>query len=249
MADEGRSDLVSTTDCLEAVSVLKAWKNFFFFMILACLVVLQVSFWVVDSNLVEPNSVPAQQKQDGSGFATTAQAGLINLAATLELGAGVNMPAPEAADVNVPAKRRGIEINQVLRFEHIAWVIRVFNFVLILSLLMYCLSILFAVKVSLVGRLGGINHILRAFFLSLVILVLALPWQNVFGSVVTGWIFTPLQILASKANADKDHTVIMLALYYLRFAGLWVLILGLAILAQLRTNRWSKATMRRLGVL
>ena len=249
MADEGRSDLVSTTDCLEAVSVLKAWKNFFFVMILICLVVLQVSFWIVDANLVEPNSVPAEQKQDGAGFATTAEAGLINLAATVEKAGDANAPAPAAADVNAPAKKRGIEINEVLHFEHIAWVIRVFNFVLILSLLMYCLSILFAVKVSLVGRLGGINHTMRAFFLSLVILVLAMPWQNVFGSVVTGWVFTPSQLVALKAKVDQNHTVIMLALYYLRFAGLWAIILGLAILAQLRTNRWSKATMRRLGVL
>ena len=60
---------------------------------------------------------------------------------------------------------------------------------------MYCLSLLFSLKVSLMGRLGGINHISRAFFLSLAMFVLVLPWQKFFSGVVAGVIFTPDELL------------------------------------------------------
>ena len=250
MADEGRADLVSTTDCLEAVSVLKGWKNFFFVIILICLVLLQVSFWVVDTNMVEPNSVPKVEKTTPIKTAEAVAPAVITLAAVVESNA-VEEPN-SAVDPNAAAKAksggRSIIIPQI-KFEHVAWFVRVCNFVLLVTTVMYCLTVLFCVKVSLVGRLGGINHIMRAFFLSLVVLVLLLPWQRYFGDVVTGWMFTPGGIIASKNRVDQDHSVLNIALYYVRYAGLWVVLTAFVVMAQMRTVRWAKATMRRLGVL
>jgi hypothetical protein len=107
---------------------------------------------------------------------------------------------------------------------------------------------LFSLKVSLLGRLGGINQISRAFFLSLVFVVLLLPWQRFFGGVVMGAMYTPGELLC-RCTAAKDCGIFGTTLYYLRFTGYWLLVLLLLIFSQLRSGRWSKAILRRLEVI
>jgi hypothetical protein len=97
------------------------------------------------------------------------------------------------------------------------------------------------------GRLGGINHITRGFFLSLLMVVLLLPWQEVFGSVVTGAVFTPSEL--AKWYAAKTENLLDIILYYVRFSGYGVLMLLLVILSQIRSIRWAKAILRRLEII
>ena len=106
---------------------------------------------------------------------------------------------------------------------------------------------LFSLKVSMLGRLGGINHITRAFFLSLLALVLLLPWHQVFGSVALGAIFTPDEMV--EWFSGKTDDMFDIVIYYLRFCGFWLLILLLIILAQLRSSRWAGAILRRLEII
>ena len=132
--------------------------------------------------------------------------------------------------------------------EQFAWALRLVNAVLVLTASLYCLTLLFGLKVSMHGRLGGINHISRAFFLSLLMLVLLLPWQRVFGGVVTGAIFTPAELI-NWHDADKTKDVFNTVLYYLRFSGYGALIFLLLILSQYRSLRWAKAILRRLEII
>ncbi len=132
--------------------------------------------------------------------------------------------------------------------EQFAWALRLVNAVLVLTASLYCLTLLFGLKVSMHGRLGGINHISRAFFLSLLMLVLLLPWQKVFGSVVTGAIYTPAELIKWHA-ADKTEDVFNTVLYYLRFSGYGALVFLLLILSQYRSLRWAKAILRRLEII
>ncbi|MBN2314428.1 MAG: hypothetical protein JXM79_10895 [Sedimentisphaerales bacterium] len=132
-------------------------------------------------------------------------------------------------------------------FEQLACLIRFVNALLILSATLYCLTLLFGLKVSMHGRLGGINHISRAFFLSLILLVLLLPWQMVFGSFVAGAIFSPEELV--QWCSKETENVLDLILYYLRFCGFGVLIFLLLILAQIRSVRWAKAILRRLEII
>jgi hypothetical protein len=106
---------------------------------------------------------------------------------------------------------------------------------------------LFGLKVSLIGRLGGINHVCRAFFLSLVMVVLLLPWQRVFGCIVVGAIYSPCELV--KACAAETRGMFCIVLHYLRFSGYWLLIVLLLILSQVRSCRWTKAILRRLEVI
>lgn len=134
-----------------------------------------------------------------------------------------------------------------ITFEQLIWMIRLLNAVLVLTATLYCLTLLFGLKVSMHGRLGGINQISRAFFLSLIMLVLLLPWQRIFGGVVTGAIYTPDELV--ECYSGKTNDILDIILYYLRFSGYSVLILLLLVLSQLRSLRWAKAILRRLEII
>jgi hypothetical protein len=258
--DQRRNELLGTTDCLEAVNVFKSWKNFLLIVAVICLVLLQICFWLVDADVIR--SEDANAPQPTAAVVTSAP-----VAAIVELAAKVEVEVPQDVVAKAAAQAKGgesadlaaepnqtaqgkLELGKVLhiKFEHIAWVIRVCNYLLIFAAVMYCLTLLFCLKISLIGRLGGLNHISRAFLLSLVVLVLTLPWQKFFGGIAAGLIYTPTELI--NAHADiQGGKVINIALYYLRFSGLWVIVLAVLIFSQVRSIRWAKATLRRLGVM
>jgi len=266
-----KDNLVETTDCLEAVGVLRGWKNFLFVIVVFSLILLQVSFWLVNSGYIK-----AGGKTEAAGMTskplrqppveTPPPAVTPPPAKDLAVPLGQNQPkqpveksvafgetAGEQPTVpNQPGETAAQERQPAgtlfgIKFEHLAWLIRFVNFVLILAAVLYCLTMLFILKVSLLGRLGGINHICRAFFLSLVMVVLLLPWQLLFGGVVAGAIYTPEGLINScTAMTGGIFTTI---LFYLRFTGYWVLVMLLLIFSQIRSGRWTKATLRRLEVI
>ncbi len=345
--NQGGNDLLDTTDCLEAVGVFKGWKNFLFLIILLCLVLLQVTFHLVDRGFIdigdqvygEEPAVEAQTElpDEGPSDIVAPESTSIDSEESSAMGEHVgeivvepdeaaepNEPSEDAEQIepNEPAQpdeaveadelvepnepekldefaetdefaepNEAVEVveqpepaepneltesSSALRriepenqptvarmqyagqwipkdflskatFEQLALLIRLVNAVLLLTATLYCLTILFSLKVSMTGRLGGINHISRAFFLSLLMLVLLLPWQKVFGSVVTGAMFTPEELV--KAYSGKTDDILDKVLYYLRFSGYGVLILLLLILSQLRSLRWAKAILRRLEII
>jgi hypothetical protein len=266
----GSKDLLDTTDCLEAVGVFKGWKNFFFIIMVLCLLLQQASFWAVDRGCIAISGEPgaalepkAPQTDKPTGPAT----------------AEPDLPEPKPLEANKPDQTTGqgqndpseAEPNDVsgfsafdsrvqhavtwpsgnflsgISFEQLAYLIRFLNAVLILTATLYCLTMLFGLKVSMHGRLGGINHISRAFFLSLILLVLLLPWQTVFGNMVTGAIFSPGELAQWCSKGAED--IFDLVLYYLRFTGFGALIFLLLIFSQIRSIRWAKAILRRLEII
>lgn len=284
----GPNDLLDTTDCLEAVGVFKGWKNFFFIIIVLCLVLLQVCFWLVDRGCIQisPSAEAATQETPSAEPAAEPVAAPeievlqipVERAPTIAEPEETEPVAPEtspaepepvgepeapAVEPNEPAEpnltSRATELQRAITWpssdflsgitsEQLAWVIRLVNAVLVLTASLYCLTLMFSLKVSMHGRLGGINHVSRAFFLSLLMLVLLLPWQMVFGSIVTGAVYSPAELMtwcAAETSEDIFHTV----LYYLRFSGYGALILLLLLLSQFRSMRWAKAILRRLEII
>jgi hypothetical protein len=108
--------------------------------------------------------------------------------------------------------------------------------------MLYCLIMYFGMGVSFKGELGGLGHIGGALFMSLIIFILLVPWQNFFGAVAIGATFTPGE-LARWCTKDINGTFGMI-LFYLRFSGYWALILLLLLLAQLRSFRWARVILR-----
>ncbi|UCF43327.1 MAG: cell envelope integrity protein TolA [Planctomycetota bacterium] len=247
---EKPSNLLDTTDCLEAVGVFRGWKNFLFIIIIVCLVLLQISFWLVNLGYVkveegkEEVSTAAVKEAEQIEPAGEAK-GEIEKAAK-QVAGEANEPA-EAAPQQAERQERAPDFS-IITFGRLAGLIRFFDFVLILAAALYCLTMLFGLKVSLLGRLGGINHISRAFFLSLLGLVLLLPWQRFFAGVVAGAIYTPGELLRWY-TIETTGGIFGIIVYYLRFSGYWLIVLLFVIFAQIRSVRWAKAILRRLEVI
>lgn len=136
----------------------------------------------------------------------------------------------------------------MIKCSYAVGLIKAGNFIVILAGMLYVLMLLMTIKISLAGRLGGINHISRAFFLSLFGFVILLPWQVLFPNVIVGAIYTPKELLCPGA-LSPDGDLASEIFYYLRFSGLWLIVVLLFLGAQIRSIRWSKATLRRLGII
>lgn len=231
----GPSSLLDTTDCLEAIGVFRGWKNFFFIIVVLCLLLLQASFWLVNTDYIPAKGYPCNEAVAvGGGLSEDVQD-------VGEAAKKVAAEQSESAEAEMENPLFGIT------FKHLAMGIRVANAILVLAGLLYCLTILLSLKVSLVGRLGGMNHISRAFFLSLVMLILLPPWQRIFGGVVLGAIYSPCELV--NWSSAETPGIFDIILYYLRFSGYWLLILLLLIFSQLRSGRWTKSILRRLEVI
>jgi hypothetical protein len=219
------TDMVDITDCFEAVSVFRVWRNVFFATVLICLVLLQGAFWAVDIGWVTPPAAAAA----GAG----SEEGRVAVA-------GSEQPDPGAAVPTAQTQNRflGITFNHVLRWVQVA------NGVLLLGALLYWLTQLFTLLISIVGRLGGMNHICRAFFLSLVVLVLVIPWQYAGHSILVGATFSAQDLAHGFATRASGRI-----LYYLRFSAYPVAVLAVLVLAHLRSVRWAKAILRRLEII
>ena len=229
-----QSHMIETTDCLEAVGVFRGWKNFFFLMVAICLVLAQASFWLVDLKFV---GVPTGSEAAGVGIepATSATRAV----------ADANTPAGAPAGTAGAEPRKGLL--KKLTFGHLARTIDLVDGILIVTAALYCMAMFFSLMVSLIGRLGGINHISRAFFLSLIMVVLVVPWQKLLDSSVIGVVYTPADLIAWFSS--KSDSTLKMVLYYLRFAGYWLVVMLLLIMSQTRSARWTKSILRRLEII
>jgi hypothetical protein len=232
--------LVDTTDCLEAVGVFRSWKNFLFVIALVCLLLLQAMFWFANAGYIA--------KADNPGHAADPvvvdESQQIEQAAK-EVTAEVPAPPEPAAAEPAPSKAGP---RFTIDYQSAALLIRFLDFVLIIAAALYCLTLLGCLALSLLGRLGGMNHISRAFFLSLLFAVLLLPWHRFFGSAAVGAIYTAKELLPAVTEAGPE-TAFDSLLYYLRFVVYWLIVVLILMAAQVRSIRWSKAILRRLEVI
>ena len=242
---ERSSNLIDTTDSLESMGVFREWKNFLFVIVLICLILLQTSFWLVNTCLVKTGQeLEVEKLAIAAVEKAQSQSQAIEKAAQKAV-VDTGQPAKAVADKPKPKK---FTLPFTITFQQISLLITFLNFIAILSATLYCLTLLFALKVSMLGRLGGINHICRAFFISLVFVVLLLPWQRLFAGIVVGSIFTPAELSSSHSVLDRLD-IVEETLYYVRFTGYWAIEVLLLICAQVRSIKWSKATLRRLEII
>jgi hypothetical protein len=229
--------MVETTDCLEAVGVFRGWKNLFFLIVLICLLLTQVAFWLVDLEWVE---------RDAPGEPPTAVAAPAGPSIAAQDANGPD--GAESAEPSLDARLRfPANLLDNLNIGHLARTVELVNGVLIVAVALYGMAMFFCLIVSLVGRLGGIRHISRAFFLSIILLVLVIPWQTLLGSRVPGVTYTFPELMNWMAN--KDESLLNTILYYLRFSGYWLIYLLVLLLSQFRSARWTKSILRRLEII
>lgn len=122
------------------------------------------------------------------------------------------------------------------------WALPVTKFVALAACLMLMLTVMFAVKLSLMERTGGTAGFLSAFYWSMFLLIVLIPWQQVFGfSVVCGALFNLGELVAgwNKAHASEAGFFDKV-LYFGRFCGYPVLALLLWISVQMKFRRGYK---------
>lgn len=252
--------LLEATDYLEAVGTLKAMKNLFFFIILIVLLATQSCFWLTKLNCI---------KLDRDAVDTGVQSycplkEVVGLAVQTEEvkveKSEVSEKIEQAAKIVTGTEAVGADANSAvatketkpfrlkLKSWHVGLFIRICNFVLILSAFIYFLALLISLKISLIGRLGGINHITRAVFISIFAIAFLFPWQVLFNGVAAGAIYTPDELFNCLSRCSGT-SVVQKTCMYLRFSGLWILTVLLFLFAQIRTVRWARTMLRRLGII
>ncbi len=221
------SSVFETNDSLEAVSVFRTWKNVFFGVLVVCLLLTQVAFWLINLKIV---TAPAVSPTVVGG------------------PAAVTTPNPAGETAPADTGRGGFfqRLFAGLNYERVARTVELVNGILLVAAVLSAASIFFALMVSLVGRLGGLNHISRAFILSLIAAVLLIPWQ-LLGLNVLGVTWTPDELARWLPNKGTSLTDTII--FYLRFTGYWAAILLLVLLSQARSTLWSKSILRRLEII
>jgi hypothetical protein len=209
------------TDCLKAACVFRRWKNLLFMVMLLSLLLNQASFWLVSTGRIEITEN------------TNPEVSVAPAADSIQTGPA-DAPAVESRNLMI----FGFDVT----FEHLILVVRITNIILVLTSVLYALIMYFGLGISFKGRLGGLGHICGALYLSLIIIVLLLPWQKFFGAVAMGATFTPSELVSWCTTDISD--LFGMVLFYLRFTGYWALVLLLLLMAQFRSFRWARAIVR-----
>ena len=235
-----QSDWIDATDSLEAVEAIKGWKNFIFTIAIIAIILVQIIFWLTNTGII----FTAENQP-----APTAALGTPTMPASIEGSNVLTKPEP-----NQPAleKHRNLQsmisLLREVKSTTMSNILKIINTILILSVIIYCMILLASVQIAVAGRLGGINHICRGFFISLILVVILLPWQKIFPGYLVGYAFSS-QELMNAHNFVKTGDALDQFVYYARYCLLWLLEFILLLSAQLRSIRWSKAILRRLEVI
>lgn len=242
-----QKNLIDTTDSLEAISVFRGWKNFMFVIVVICMLILQACFWMADLGGGKTAAVVQESVQQPATADVNSVTGIPD-----DIVKTAEEVITASSDANQPiikkAAKKKLDINIDIDINQLTWIVRVVDFVLIPAAILYCLTMLFCLKISMIGRLGGINHISRAFFLSLVCMVLMLPWQEIFGNTMFGSIYSPGELMQWCQN-KVDSSVIYRVLGYIRFCGYWVIVMIILFFSQKRSCRWTRTILRRLEIM
>ncbi len=220
-------DMVDVTDSLEAASVFRAWKNLFVLILIVCMLLIQGIFWITDLGLLA----------DAQANVTRADITQAPPSETSEL-------QPDSAEAPAPGLSQAMDgITPV----HLERTLGLANGVAFVTAVLYCLTLMFSMMITIVSRLGGIRHISRAFYLSMLVLIFFIPWYAVFEGSALGVLFK-LQDVAESMAAKREGLYATI-LYYGRFCGYWGVTLLMILISQARLRRWIRAMRRRLEII
>ncbi len=197
----------------------------------------------------EVEKVAVQVEQDKQSTQVAPEEDLIILEKETDM-IPAEMAAEEAVVDPETAKDSELDVAALFRIScrFAKGLVVVCNFFVLTGAILYSLTLLMCLKISLTGRLGGINHIARAFFISLFLMVILIPWQRLLPGVLVGTVWLPGELLCG-GWAKIQSSAFWKVLFYLRFVGLWVLAMWLLLWTQIRSGKWARATLRRLGVV
>ena len=239
-------------DALEAFNSFNGARNLLFWLFLLIpLLVAQAGFWTVQSGRLDQVLIVAD---DEASAVETAE--IVEQPEATEKPEAVEdkiSAADDAADdkdektENMTPEEPSLKSNMSESLEKlIQGSIKTSNYILTFVAVIYCLVLLIGMKLSLVGQLGGLADTSKAFFLSLIVMVLILPWQHTISSEIHGTLFTYKELTNSYLSLVNSDDPKQYALYYGRFVGLWGLTMLLLVAAQWRSHQAVRKIRRRL---
>lgn len=257
---------IDRNDNWESFRVFLRMRTVFFLFTLLALLAVAAAFWVVDVGLVK-----GSQGTGGFICQTSAPLEMCQVRLTGETAAAVPMdsntppptadiapagePQPESA-ASVADTEKGYikikphgcplpELSEQRRAQWLEMLVRIAikagNFVAIFGVVMYSLTLLGGLAVALAGRMGHTADLSRAFFLSLLAVVLIVPWQPLVALYIPGVLFNYEELLNGHPQGED---VLCLLCYYTRFVGLWAVSFLILIAAQWRSFQAAKALRR-----
>jgi len=123
-----------------------------------------------------------------------------------------------AAEAHAPAKKtpptKAEKWHDVLR-----WSLPAAKFLAMVCGMLLALTLLFAVGLSLIGKLGGMAGMISGFFWSLILFVMVVPWQQVLvkSDLACGALYSLGDLLAARQTWATDPHWRAQTLYYGRF--------------------------------
>lgn len=228
-------------DIAEAYRTFRRARLILFCFLMIGLIVVQSLFWIVESGGIDAllnsgKAVFVNERSNGESMIFTQydRERLIDNGGTFTL-------FREVAEEPDKGLKSAEAINTFIREG-----LPVTNYVLFLSAILYCLMLFVAVHLTLVGRMGGVTAAGKAFFLSLVALILLMPWQLIVG-IFPGTLYTYSELI----ERYQEHQGASLGdwdsiCYYFRFSGLWLITMVFLILAQLKSSKSKKQIQERL---
>jgi len=156
-------------------------------------------------------------------------------------------PAATSQEIREQAEAHAVAAGRATQWQVILkWVFPATKFLAFASCVLAVLTVMFAVKLSLLGRLGGIAGFMSAFLWSLILLAAVTPWQQILNSALacgalynlkelTTW---ARQVKASWGAANGDLLDWML--YYARFIAYPVITLLIWLLVMVKFARGYK---------
>ena len=263
-----RNDIRGMSDMLETAMVLRSAKNLFFTATFLSLLVLGAIFAFSRFGIISfpwdysPENVACSKQRASS----KSDCPLPSLAATLDTeqtaaAEDIRLQAEQAVatieltepvvDADILAEEPSeaiaeddfIETVQPARWQ-LSWfvasaLIRLANAVVVISLTLYSLTLLICLKVTLVGRLGAAYSITSAMLYALFAAVVFMPWQAAFPMFgLTGAIFTPYELACATIGYEHLSRFCKLV-FYIRYAGLWILVVVAVVVAQFRSIYWA----------
>jgi hypothetical protein len=126
-------------------------------------------------------------------------------------------------------------------------ILKLCNAILVFTLVLYFLVQIIAMNIAVVGRLGGLASSSKAIFLSLIMVVLILPWDSWYGGANSSVLFSYADLMKTQLQLDAESPALggRMVGYYFRFVGMWLIMLALLFLAQVFSGKaWKQALHR-----
>jgi len=201
-----------------ALATTRCAKNIFWYLILVALLGQLTAFVLVDFVGLLNASSPEATSQPATQPAT--------------------QPAIKAAtESDETAEMWAVVLN---------WTLPTGRFVALVGCLLLVLTLMFAVKLALHGQTGGVAGLIGAFYWSLILLVLLIPWQQVLpGSTLLAGAMHNLSELRIGRTRASGGSVLATLLYYARFLAMPILTLCVLLVV---AGRWNKGYRIARGV-